>query len=275
MSLLALAHVLLDRPMQRRFESDPQFQATALLLQERIPKTAAQYLHAAHSPAADAAARVSETKLRVFTDPDRRRLAVQLLSNGRYHVMLSSAGGGYSRCDGTAVTRWQEDTSRDHWGMFCYLRDVASGDFWSAAHQPTLRRTAGYEAIFTDARAEFRVRERDFDSHTEIVVSPEDDIELRRLHLTNRARVRRSLELTSYAEVVLAPAIADALHPAFSKLFVQTELVPELQTILCSRRPRSSHESVPWMCHLLAAHGVDIDTMSYETDRARFIGRGR
>ncbi|MBD9425061.1 cyclic beta 1-2 glucan synthetase [Pseudomonas sp. PDM15] len=275
MSLLALAHVLLDRPMQRRFESDPQFQATALLLQERIPKTAAQYLHAAHSPAADAAARVSETKLRVFTDPDRRRLAVQLLSNGRYHVMLSSAGGGYSRCDGTAVTRWQEDTSRDHWGMFCYLRDVASGDFWSAAHQPTLRRTAGYEAIFTDARAEFRVRERDFDSHTEIVVSPEDDIELRRLHLTNRARVRRSLELTSYAEVVLAPAIADALHPAFSKLFVQTELVPELQAILCSRRPRSSHESVPWMCHLLAAHGVDIDTMSYETDRARFIGRGR
>jgi cellobiose phosphorylase len=275
MSLLALTHVLLDRPMQRRFESDPQFQATALLLQERIPKTAAQYLHAAHSPAADAAARVSETKLRVFTDPDRRRPAVQLLSNGRYHVMLSSAGGGYSRCDGTAVTRWQEDTSRDHWGMFCYLRDVASGDFWSAAHQPTLRRTAGYEAIFTDARAEFRVRERDFDSHTEIVVSPEDNIELRRLHLTNRARVRRSLELTSYAEVVLAAGIADALHPAFSKLFVQTELVPELQAILCSRRPRSSHESVPWMCHLLAAHGVDIDAISYETDRARFIGRGR
>ncbi|WP_394561065.1 GH36-type glycosyl hydrolase domain-containing protein [Aquipseudomonas alcaligenes] len=275
MSLLALAYVLLDRPMQRRFESDPQFQATALLLQERIPKTAAQYLHATHSPAADAAARVIETKLRVFTDPDRRRPAVQLLSNGRYHVMLSSAGGGYSRCNGTAVTRWQEDISRDHWGMFCYLRDVASGDFWSAAYQPTLHHTAGYEAIFTDARAEFRVRERDFDSHTEIVVSPEDDIELRRLHLTNRARVRRSLEITSYAEVVLAPAIADALHPAFSKLFVQTELVPELQAILCSRRPRSSQENVPWMCHLLAAHGVDIDVISYETDRARFIGRGR
>ncbi|MBD9416975.1 cyclic beta 1-2 glucan synthetase [Pseudomonas sp. PDM16] len=275
MSLLALTHVLLDQPMQRRFEADPQFQATALLLQERIPKTAAQYLHATYSPTADAAARVSEAKLRVFTDPDRRHPAVQLLSNGRYHVMISSAGGGYSRCNGTAVTRWQEDSSRDHWGMFCYLRDVDSGDFWSAAHQPTLRRTESYEAIFTEARAEFRVRERDFDSHTEIVVSPEDDIELRRLHLTNRARVRRSLELTSYAEVVLAPAIADALHPAFSKLFVQTELVPELQAILCSRRPRSSQEQVPWMCHLLAAHGTDIEAISYETDRARFIGRGR
>ncbi|HUE94678.1 GH36-type glycosyl hydrolase domain-containing protein [Pseudomonas sp.] len=275
MSLLALAYVLLDRPMQRRFESDPQFQATALLLQERIPKTAAQYLHAAHSPAADAAARITETKLRVFADPGRRRPAVQLLSNGHYHVMLSSAGGGYSRCNGTAVTRWREDISRDNWGMFCYLRDVSSGDFWSAAYQPTLRRTASYEAIFTDARAEFRVRERDFDAHTEIVVSPEDDIELRRLHLTNRARVRRTLELTSYAEVVLAAAVADAMHPAFSKLFVQTELLPELQAILCSRRPRSSEEKTPWMCHLLAAHGVDIDAISYETDRAQFIGRGR
>ncbi|MBD9481519.1 cyclic beta 1-2 glucan synthetase [Pseudomonas sp. PDM14] len=275
MSLLALAYVLLDRPMQRRFESDPQFQATALLLQERVPKSAAQYLHAASAPEADAAARAVETKLRVYTDPDRRRPAVQLLSNGNYHVMVSSAGGGYSRCNELAVTRWQEDISGDNWGMFCYLRDVASGAFWSAAHQPALQRTASYEAIFTDARAEFRVRERDFDSHSEIVVSPEDNIELRRLTLTNRARVRRSLELTSYAEVVLAPAIADALHPAFSKLFVQTELLPALQAILCTRRPRASHDATPWMCHLLAAHGVDIDAISYETDRARFIGRGR
>ncbi|MGY4532037.1 cyclic beta-1,2-glucan synthetase [Pseudomonas sp. TE3786] len=275
MSLLALAYVLLDRPMQRRFESDPQFKATALLLQERIPKTAAQYLHAANAPLADAAARETETTLRVYTDPDRKRPAVQLLSNGRYHVMVSSAGGGYSRCNELAVTRWHEDISADNHGMFCYLRDVASGSFWSSAHQPTLQPVASYEAIFSDARAEFRVREREFDAHTEIVVSPEDDIELRRLHITNRARERRTLELTSYAEVVLASATADALHPAFSKLFVQTELLPPLQAILCSRRPRSSQENVPWMCHLLAAHGVDIDAISYETDRARFIGRGR
>lgn len=275
MSLLALASVLLDRPMQRRFESDPQFQATALLLQERIPKTATEYLHASGFPAVNAAVGAAEIKLRVFTDPDRQRPSVQLLSNGRYHVMVSSAGGGYSRCRDLAVTRWHEDITCDNWGMFCYLRDVASGDFWSSAHQPTLKRPQSYEAIFSDARAEFRVRERDFDAHTEIVVSPEDDIELRRIHITNRARVRRTIELTSYAEVVLAPAIADALHPAFSNLFVQTELVQPLQAILCTRRPRSSQEAVPWMCHLLAAHGVDIDAISYETDRARFIGRGR
>ncbi|SDI34307.1 Cellobiose phosphorylase [Pseudomonas flavescens] len=275
MSLLALACVLLDRPMQRRFESDPQFQATALLLQERIPKSAVQYLHAACASVADAQARTSETKLRVYTDPGRRRPAVQLLSNGRYHVMLSSAGGGYSRWGELAVTRWQEDIGSDNRGMFCYLRDVASGVFWSSAHQPTLRRTESYEAIFTDARAEFRVRERGFDVHTEIVVSPEDDIELRRLRVSNRGRTRRCLEVTSYAEVVLAPAIGDALHPAFSKLFVQTELLPALQAIVCTRRPRASGEAQPWMCHLLAAHGVDIQAISYETDRARFIGRGR
>jgi cyclic beta-1,2-glucan synthetase len=275
MSLLSLASVLLGQPMQRRFESDPQFKATTLLLQERIPKTATEYLPTPGLPSEDSAALIAETKLRIFTDPDRPRPSVQLLSNGRYHVMVSSAGGGYSRCGDLSVTRWREDMTSDNWGMFCYLRDVASGEFWSSAHQPTLRHPDLYEAIFSDARAEFRVRERDFDSHTEIVVSPEDDIELRRVRITNRARVRRTIELTSYGEVVLAPAIADAAHRAFSNLFVQTELLEPLQAILCTRRARSSKEVVPWMCHLLAAHGVDIDAISYETDRARFIGRGR
>ena len=275
MSLLALDHALQGQPMQRRFQSDPQFQATSLLLQERIPRTAAEYLHAAGFPGIDSDTRVPESRLRVFTDPDRPRPAVQLLSNGRYHVMLSSAGGGYSRSRELAVTRWREDITRDHWGMFCYLRDVASGSYWSTAYQPTLKKTEQYEAIFSDARAEFRVREREFDAHTEIVVSPEDDIELRRTRITNRSRSRRTIELTSYAEVVLATPIADAMHPAFSKLFVQTELVPELQAIICTRRPRAQHEAVPWMCHLLAVHGADIDAISYETDRARFIGRGR
>ena len=275
MSLLSLASVLLDRPMQRRFESDPQFQATTLLLQERLPKTAAEYLHASGFSAADTTVRVAETKLRVFTDPDRQRPSVQLLSNGRYHVMVSSAGGGYSRCRDMSVTRWHEDITCDNWGMFCYLRDVATGEFWSNTHQPTLKRPESYEAIFSDARAEFRVRACDFDAHTEIVVSPEDDIELRRIRVTNRARVRRTIDITSYAEVVLAPALTDAMHPAFSNLFVQTELVAPLQAIICTRRPRADHEVVPWMCHLLAAHGCHVDAISYETDRARFIGRGR
>ncbi|GLZ89144.1 cyclic beta 1-2 glucan synthetase [Metapseudomonas resinovorans] len=275
MSLLALASLLLDRPMQKRFESDPQFQASALLLQERVPRSAQEYQYIHDLQASSTATRPIENRLRVYADPGRRLPAVQLLSNGRYHVMVSSAGGGYSRCRELAVTRWHEDATCDDWGMFCYLRDIASGEFWSVAHQPTLKRPDHYEAIFSDARAEFRVRHRDFDAHSEIVVSPEDDIELRRITLTNRARARRSIELTSYAEVVLAPAISDALHRAFSNLFVQTELLKPLQAILCTRRPRSSEEQAPWFCHLMAVHGADLDSISYETDRARFIGRGR
>lgn len=275
MSLLALTSVLLNQPMQRRFESDPSLQSALLLLQERVPKAAAPYLQTEQSLALGDAGQGHDNGLRVFSDPGHKRPAVQLLSNGRYHVMLSSAGGGYSRRNDMAVTRWREDITQDNWGMFCYLRDIETGAFWSTAYQPTLRQTESHEAIFSDARAEFRARELDFDSHMEIVVSPEDDIELRRLHITNRASSAKSLEITTYAEVVLTSPDSDAMHPAFSKLFVQTELLMPLQAIVCNRRPQASEESTPWMCHLLAAHGVDIDAISYETDRARFIGRGR
>jgi cellobiose phosphorylase len=274
MSLLAVAYVLLDRPMQKRFESDPQFQATSLLLQERVPKTATRFLHAAEFPASSAETGVAETKLRILTDPDSGRPAVQLLSNGRYHVMINSAGSGYTRCRDLAVSRWREDSTSDNCGTFCYLRDVASGEYWSTSYQPSLKKPAGYEAIFSDARVEFRSREKDLDVHAEIVVSPEDDMELRRTTIRNRSRTRRVIELTSYAEVVLAPAISDALHPAFSKLFVQTELVKPLQAIICTRRPRSAEEAVPWMCHLMAIHDADAEAVSYETDRSRFLGRG-
>jgi cellobiose phosphorylase len=275
MSLLSLAYLLLDRPMQKRFESDPLFQATLLLLQERIPKVTAFHLHAAELSDIRAIVGGPEMPVRVLASPDTPVPEVQLLSNGRYHVMVTNAGGGYSRWKDLAVTRWREDRTRDNWGSFCYIRDVTSGVFWSAAHQPALLRSPAYEAIFSEGRAEFRRSDHDFDTHTEIVVSPEDDIELRRLHVTNRARTRRAIEVTSYAEVVLAPPAADALHPAFSNLFVQTEIIRERQAILCTRRPRSLEERPPWMFHLMAAHGADIEETSYETDRMRFIGRGR
>jgi cellobiose phosphorylase len=218
---------------------------------------------------ADAGGPVSP--IRVFGSPDTALPEVQLLSNGRYHVMVTNAGGGISRWRDLAVTRWREDGTRDNHGTFCYIRDVAGGEFWSAAHQPTLKRADHYEAIFTEARAEFRRRDGDIEAHTEIAVSPEDDIELRRVRITNHSRSRRTLEVTSYAEVVLAPPAADALHPAFSNLFVQTEIVPHGHAILCTRRPRSLDEAAPWMLHLMAVHGAD----SYESDRLEFIGRGR
>jgi cellobiose phosphorylase len=274
MILLSLAYLLLDRPMQKRFESDPLFQATLLLLQERIPRATALFPHTAQLSDIRLTAGAPETPIRVFSSPDTPIPQVQLLSNGRYHVMVTNAGGGYSQWKNLAVTRWREDSTCDNWGTFCYLRDVASGEFWSTAHQPTLKRAESYAAIFSEGRAEFRRRDHDFETHTEIVVSPEDDIELRRIHITNRSRTRRTIDVTSYAEVVLAPSAAEALHPAFSNLFVQTEIIDPRRAILCTRRPRSLDEPTPWMFHLMAVHGVDVGEISYETDRMQFIGRG-
>ncbi len=274
MSLLSLAQVLLDSPMRRRFAADPAFRATLLLLQERVPKATAHYARTTEVSERIVGSSASEMPIRVFDNPDAPCPEVQLLSNGRYHVMVTSAGGGYSRWKNLSVTRWREDRTRDNWGSFCYLRDVASGEYWSIAYQPTLKPAKRYEAIFSEGRAEFRRRDHGYDVHTEIAVSPEDDIELRRVRITNSTRTRRSIDVTSYAEVVLAPHGADAQHRAFSNLFVQTEILPSQQAILCTRRPRSRTESSPWMLHLIAVHGVQGHVVSCETDRLRFIGRG-
>jgi cellobiose phosphorylase len=275
MILLALAWQLLGRPMQKRFEADPRLKATLLLLQERVPKAAALHTQTTELSPLHATTGEAQALVRMLASADTPTPEVQLLSNGRYHVMVTNAGGGSSRWKDLAVTRWREDGTRDNWGTFGYIRDVASGKCWSAAHQPTLARADHYEAIFTEARAEFRRLDGDFESHTEIAVSPEDDMELRRLRVTNRSRTRRTIEVTSYAEVALAPPAADALHPAFSNLFVQTEVVPERGAILCTRRPRSMDESAPWMFHLMAVHGAESVDVSFETDRLAFIGRGR
>ena len=274
MSFLSLAYLLLGRPMQKRFESDPSFQATTLLLQERVPKAMAFYSQTAESPDLTTTSSGLETPVRAFSNQDTPMPEVQLLSNGRYHVMVTNAGGGYSRWKDMAVTRWREDTTCDNWGTFCYIRDVTSGKFWSNTYQPALKESQSYEAVFSEARAEFRSSGREFDTHTEIAVSPEDDIELRRIHITNRSKMRRAVELTSYAEILLAPPAADALHPAFSNLFVQTEIVRPQQAILGTRRPRSVGDNAPWMFHLMAVHGVRGGEISYETDRMKFIGRG-
>ena len=274
MSLLALGHLLLDRPMQKRFESDRAVQATLLLLQERIPKSVAYFPHIAQLTGVRANIGEADAPVRVIATPDTPIPEVQLLSNGRYHVMVTNAGGGSSRWKDLAITRWREDATCDNWGTFCYLRDVASGECWSTAHQPTARIASHYEAIFSEGRAEFRRRDHGLDAHTEIAVSPEDDIELRRTRIVNRSRVRRVVELTSYAEIVLAPAAADAIHPAFSNLFVQTEIAADERAILCTRRPRSPDEQAPWVFHLMAVHGAAATDVSYETDRMRFVGRG-
>ncbi|MES1204484.1 MAG: glucoamylase family protein [Pseudomonadota bacterium] len=274
MSFLALDYVLRDRPMQRRFDAQPLFQATTLLLQEKVPRGPVLEPHASEGTLTIGRPDV-ENKLRVFTTPGTPSPEVHLLSNGRYHLAISNAGGGYSRWGDVAITRWHEDGTRDHWGSFCYLRDRSAPRFWSVTHQPSLRPATSYEAIFSQGRAEFRRRDGDVQSHTEISVSPEDDVEVRRVSLNNHGVTARTIELTTFAELVLAPPAADAAHPVFSNLFVQTELVPQRQAILGTRRPRSAGERPPWVLHLMTVQGTAAGPLSYETDRAVFLGRGR
>lgn len=290
MGLVALGNTLHGNPMHRRFMASPMLKSAELLLQERIsrnitanriPDDSKFELQGIHPLLTE-----NPMATRIFKDPNTFP-EVHLLSNGNYHVMINHAGGGYSRWKDLAVTRWREDATRDGWGLFAYLHDHESGEIWSTTYQPTLRKFKSSETLFTQAYAEFRQRNLGLEVHTGICVSPEDDIELRRIRITNHSQHPRKLELTSYSEVVIAPQAADEAHPAFSNLFVQTEFRPEHSAILCTRRARSEEEVPPHLLHLMIVqedaratpaantHSQSQSPISCETDRARFIGRGR
>lgn len=276
MALLGLVQHLLNQPMQRRFMLDPQLKSVDLLLQERLPQALSLiYPHSAEEAHVVAAVESNLPAVRDYNTPHTAMPQVQLLSNGRYHVMISNAGGGYARWRDHAVTRWREDGTCDNWGQFVYLRDLRSNKVWSPTYQPTCVEPEDYFVRFGAGHTEFRRRDSELVSHLHICVSPEDDVEIRTLKLANTSRMMRNIEITTFAEVVINTAAADLAHPAFSNLFVQTELLPDKHAILCHRRPRSQHDSVPWMFHLITTKSNNLGTVSFETDRAKFIGRGR
>lgn len=273
MGFLSLAYVLLGKPMQKRFESELRFNATLLLLQERIPRTTVFYAHT--SDIFETEMTPNDVEVRSINTPNTKLPEIQLLSNGHYQVMISNSGGGYSRWKNLAVTRWREDGTKDDLGIFCYIKDVNSGKFWSNTYQPTLQAAKNYQVTFSQGHVEFRRNDFGIETKTEIVISPEDDTELRRIKITNKTLSIKVLEITSYAEVVMATQASDEAHPAFSNLFVQTKVIRENNTICCTRRPRSEEEVPPWMFHLMHVNGGEVEEVSYETDRMQFIGRGR
>ena len=274
MTLLAINEHLSGRRMSRRFHAEPIVKATELLLQERIPAARAVDDPPEREARHRAPERAPQREEPLPFDVDRAP-AVHLLSNGRYSVMVTSAGGGYSRCHGIAVTRWREDPTRDHWGQFIYLRDATSGRVWSATHQPTLAAPAHQTFCFPIDKAEFHRVESGLETHTVVSVSMEDDAEVRAITLTNRSRGRREIDVTSYAEIVLAPAAADSAHPAFGNLFVETEYLAASQALCATRRRRSPEEQEVWAVHVSAVEGTSMGSAQYETDRARFVGRGQ
>ncbi|MEO7889700.1 MAG: glucoamylase family protein [Vicinamibacterales bacterium] len=298
MTILALANALHRGLMSARFHAEPIIQATELLLQER----AARDVDAAHDrrewvhAVAYARELVPPTPRR-FLSPHQPIPHTQLLSNGRYAVMMTAAGSGYSRWGDIAVTRWREDATCDDWGSYVFLRDVDSGAVWSAGYQPTGIEPDHYEATFFEDRVEIVRRDGAITTTLEVAVSPEDDAEVRRVTIANGGSRTREIELTSYAEVVLAPDAADAAHPAFSKLFVHTDtgrqpreharaggrpprqsartFIDDSGAILATRRRRSSDEPDLWAAHLAVVEGDLAGTAEFETDRSRFLGRGR
>lgn len=275
MSFLAFSYVLHNKPMQRRFTADPSFKANLLLLQERFLEVTNRYFQIPQAHESNNILEQSRTSMRIFNNPNTRTPQINTLSNGNYHTVLTQAGGGYSRYKDIAITRWREDSTCDNWGLFIYVRDISKGAFISPTYQPTANDAENYKCVFTEGHAEFDRKQDALEMHTDIVVSPEDDIELRRVRIYNRSSNVRVIEITSYGEIVLAPQAADVSQPAFSNLFVETEILPSSHAILARRRSSESHTVPPSLCHLFNINSEQPFKVSFETDRARFIGRAR
>jgi cyclic beta-1,2-glucan synthetase len=274
MTIIAIADALLDGAMRARFHAEPIVKATELLLQERMPRdVAATHLWAAEVKSV-AHARDVEPTGRRFASAHQATPATHLLSNGRYSTMLTSAGSGYSRWGDLALTRWREDATCDDSGFYLYVKDLRSGVSWSAGFQPSGVEPDDYDVAFDEDRAEITRRDGFLTTTLEVIVSAEDDAEVRRVSVTNSGNRPSDIEITSYAELVLAPQNADVGHPAFSKLFVETEYLPDLGAILATRRKRSPDDPEMWAAHLTVVDGVAVGAPEFETDRARFLGRG-
>jgi hypothetical protein len=250
MSFLALDHLLARQPMQRRFMANPEFRAVAMLLEERLPEARPRIgsgLQAVESPERTRVAEAVVSVTRTFATADTPCPEVHLLSNGRCHVVITNSGGSFSRWRHLNLTRWREDVTRDNWGTFFYVRDLKAGRVWSTTHQSTCASFDRYEVTYSQGLAEFRSLREDLEVHTRIAVWPEDDVELRRMVITNTSNRSRTIEITSYAEVVLAQPRSESGHLVFEGLFVETEIVPERHAILCTRRPRSAERASPRM----------------------------
>ncbi len=274
MILAAIANALDGNRMVERFHADPRVQATELLLQERVPHHA-PIMRPRPPEETRVAAQVPAIPVRRFRSPYLAFPHAQFLSNGSYTAVVTNAGGGASFCRGRAVTRYRQDSTRDPGSQFIYLRDVRSGRVWSATHHPTGKDAEDDLVTFAMEKATFHRRDDEIGTKLDVAVSPEDDVEVRRLAVTNHGDRLREIEVTSYAEVVLTPPADDLAHPAFGKLFMESEYVPESNALLCRRRPRAPDDAAVWAVHVVSHEGRTQGPVEWETDRARFLGRGR
>ena len=274
MGLCALANRLRADLHCRRLRLEPAVRSAELLLQERVPHDAPTF-RPEEVVAAEAVVETDRAVNRRITRTDTPAPRTHLLSNGRYTVMVTNSGTGFSICRGLAVSRWRVDPADDRYGTFLYIRDVDTGRVWSAGHQPVCAEADEYEVVFSVDKAEYRRRDGWVGTGLEVTVAPDGDVEVRRLTLVNHDMRPRTLEVTSYVEVVLNDPRADLAHPAFGKLFLETEWLPRWHALACRRRPRSPEQPPVWAVHVVAPDPAHPGPTEYETDRARFLGRRR
>ncbi|MBN1453755.1 MAG: hypothetical protein JW963_22265 [Anaerolineales bacterium] len=281
MSFLALANFLHDNCLQRYFYSDTRVRTFEPLLYECIPLFPPLH-HVSTRERITSVAAISEVAPSVsqYDSPHTTTPKTQLLCNGRYGLMLTSAGGGYSRWKEFEITRWRSDPTRDSWGTFCYIYDIDSNRLWCNSYQPTGGKVEQYSVNFTLDSAKFRRVDDEIECETSVILAPEDDVEIRRMTLINRSSRVRRLKLTSYIELTLAPHNADLQHSAYNKLFIQTEAVPVEHALLAWRRLHKDTESPVYVAHCFTIEspvaGKSLDEpLKFETDRRCFIGRGR
>lgn len=276
MTLVALTNTVAGQVWQERFHADPMVRAASLLLDERVPRRLEyQEPQRRYEDKAPDDATLSGPVVREYDSPDTQRPHVALLGHAPLTVMVTHAGGGYSRYEDMSVTRWRADGTRDNTGQFVYVRDLSSGRYWSAGHAPTSRAADAYRVWLATDRVTMLRTDGDLETRTEIVVVPEDSAEVRRVTITNNGRIVRDVELTSYGEIVMAPHLADRAHPAFSKLFIETEWHAWCHAITATRRSRSADEAPRWLVHVVDSGRGRSAGVEYETDRDRFISRGR
>ena len=238
MSIVALTNALADDIWQRRFHEDPLIRAAELLLFERVPRRVVlQEPQTARADEALPDPDLERPTVREIAEPNTPLPHVALLGRLPYTIMVSHCGGGYSRYEDLAVTRWRADGTRDATGQFCYIKDLTRQHVWSAAHQPVCARADWYQALLATDRLTFHRTDGEIETRTEIAIVPQDSAEVRRITLTNGSAEHREIELTSYGEIVLAPPNADRTHPAFGNLFMQTEWLEGTSTLFATRRP--------------------------------------
>jgi cyclic beta-1,2-glucan synthetase len=276
MSFLSLSNFLHGNPLHRRFHADPRVLAFEPILQERIPLHPPLH-HIAMREEVSSLVRIGEVapSISKFDTPNTLTPKTQMLSNGRYGLMVTNSGGGYSQWDGHEITRWRGDRTLDPGGVFCYIHEAGSGRLWSNTYNPVGGKIEEYNVDFALDRAVFRRTDKGIQTNTEIIVSPEEDVEIRRITLINMSGSSRRLEITSYVELSMSPHNADRQHPAFNKMFVQTESVPEQQILLAFRRPRKEDEKPIFVGHRFTFEHPGDERLQFETDRRSFIGRGR